>query len=105
MEVTIYANYGMLAHEYTPVFTLDSPISRPYDRLVVEIPDSTQDENGEIWVKLPGRKGQKPQTLKIGEMYPYTAELVAGKKDAPVLKWYAGMKPLKVLKRTNWEHM
>lgn len=104
MKVEVYANYGVLAHEYTPIFTLN-PISRPYDRLVVEIPDSTWDENGEIWVKLPGYKGQNPQTLKIGEQYPYTAELVAGKNDAPVLKWYAGMKPLKVLERTDWENM
>lgn len=110
MKVTIYANYGVLAHEYTPVFTLN-PISRPYDRLVVEIPGAEvrPDYNGEeaIFAPCPNGKGGH-KVLRVSGFLPEEAEIIPGKNDEPVLHWYAGRdrkKPLKVLERTNWENM
>lgn len=39
MKTTIYANYGVLAHEKQTVYST-SPISEVYDKLTVEIPAS-----------------------------------------------------------------
>lgn len=39
MKATIYANYGILAHELTPVYSADAPISNAFRKLIVEIPD------------------------------------------------------------------
>lgn len=39
MKTTIYANYGVLAHEKQTVYTTN-PISDVCDKLTVEIPDS-----------------------------------------------------------------
>lgn len=59
MTVKMYANYGTLAHEYTPVYGWTP--AEAYDRVSVEIPDEYQPyENtfGELCVHIPYR-GEK----------------------------------------------
>lgn len=61
MTVKMYANYGTLAHEYTPVYGWTP--AEAYDIVSVEIPDEyqpTTSEYGQLFVYLPYYKHPTP---------------------------------------------
>ena len=39
MKIPIYKSYGVLAHEYQPVYTWACPQSEIYDEIIVEVPN------------------------------------------------------------------
>ena len=83
MKTTIYANYGVLAHEYQTVYTATAPHghAKVSEQVIVEIPDDFKpyhNEIGEVIVNVPGMP------------WPYTlAEVLTTiNGDAPGLCWY-----------------
>lgn len=89
MEIKIYANYGVLAHEKEPVFTVGCPIEENLaDELTVIIPDEFEPyeaQYGAIALTLSGRK----YLLR---------EVLTNRGDDPVLSWYDGKEHWKKLK-------
>ena len=91
MKTTIYANYGVLAHEYQTVYTATAPhghakVSEP---VIVEIPDDFKpyhNDTGEVVVNVPGIP------------WPYTLDevLAAVNGEQPGLRWYDGHKEHRV---------
>ena len=84
MKAKIFANYGVLAHEYTCVYTetpaATATLSEPVN---VEIPDEYQPyetATGEIALVFPD--GLLPYML--GDV------LTTGKNDTPALRWVTG---------------
>ena len=56
MPITVYANYGVLAHEKTPVYTLH-PITGAYDKLSIQIPDDLyagENHAGDVLLTIGG---------------------------------------------------
>jgi hypothetical protein len=83
MEITIYANYGLLGHEKSPVYKQDK-IGDINEKVDIVLPDELnpkENEYGEITVELSGAR------------YPLNGMLRAGKDDKPILVWYDGEKP------------
>ena len=42
----IYKSYGVLAHEYQPVYTVDGPAAEIYDVVNVTLPDGWEEAEG-----------------------------------------------------------
>lgn len=81
MEITIYANYGVLAHEYRVVYTADNPHVHAdhADQLIVEIPEKYQPYTtveGSIALVINGT------SYMLGEVIDSTAA------DNPCIAWY-----------------
>lgn len=78
MEIKLYKNYGLLAHEKEPVYTYFIPVSAAHDLVTVDIPQiSGVNEYDEPLVSLDGRD------------YPLY-DVLATVDDALVLRWYDG---------------
>ena len=78
MEVKLYKNFGVLAHEKEPVYTYFVPAATAHDRVTVDIPQiSGTNEYDEPLVSLHGRD------------YPLH-DVLATVDDAPALRWYDG---------------
>ena len=78
MIKTVYASYGVLAHEKEPVYC-SGILSEVYDEVEVEIPDELiADENNldELILTLDGREY-------------LLHEVLSNRGDKPVLSWYA----------------
>lgn len=57
-KIKAFANYGMLAHEKEPVFTLHRLVSEISDEIEIEIPDEfkiSQNYSGEYLIDIPGK--------------------------------------------------
>lgn len=78
MEIKLYKNYGLLAHEKEPVYTYFIPVVAAHDLVTVDIPQiSGVNEYDEPLVSLDGRD------------YPLY-DVLATVDDAIVLRWYDG---------------
>lgn len=78
MEIKLYKNYGLLAHEKEPVYTYFIHVSAAHDLVTVDIPQiSGVNEYDEPLVSLDGRD------------YPLY-DVLATVDDAPALRWYDG---------------
>ena len=78
MEIKLYKNYGMLAHDKEPVYTYFIPVAAAYDLVTVDIPQvSGMNEYDEPLVSLGGRD------------YPL-CDVLSTVDDALVLRWYDG---------------
>lgn len=87
MKTTIYANYGVLAHEYQTIYTVTAPHghAKVSEQVIVEIPDDFKpyhNEAGEVVVNVPGM----PWPYMLGEV------LAAVDGELPGLRWYDGRK-------------
>lgn len=77
MEVTIYANYGMLAHEKETVYSM-CPATVVYEELTVILPDEIyagENHAGEILVDFDGS----------GCLYPFSRLLCNHNHNSPAL--------------------
>lgn len=77
MEVTIYANYGMLAHEKETVYSMN-PAAVIYKELTVILPDEIyagENYAGEILVDFDGS----------GCLYPFSRLLCSHNHNGPAL--------------------
>lgn len=93
MKVQIYANYGVLAHEYQIIFTANAPHrhSKVSDKITVEIPEEYQPHEttaGEIALHVPGMS------------WDYLLSEVLGSMDRmPALTWFDSHKTHRVMLR------
>lgn len=78
MEIKLYKNYGLLAHEKEPVCTYFIPVAAAHDLVTVDIPQvSGTNEYDEPLVSLGGRDYLLYDVLVTVD-------------DALVLRWYDG---------------
>ena len=78
MEIKLYKNYGLLAHEKEPVYTYFIPVAAAHDLVTVDIPQiSGMNEYDEPIVSLDGMD------------YPLY-DVLSTVDDAPALRWYDG---------------
>ena len=78
MEIKLYKNFGVLAHEKEPVYTYFTPAAAAHDRVAVGIPQvSGLNEYDEPLLSLNGRD------------YPLH-DVLTTVDDAPALRWYDG---------------
>lgn len=81
MKVTVYANYGVLAHEKRTAYsTVPMETAKFSEPVVAEIPDSLnprETEGGEIVITLDGSAW-------------LLSEVLTNAGDKPVLRWYTG---------------
>lgn len=80
MKYKLYASYGVLAHEKTPIFSDTIPASDAYSVITVEIPDEyplSENDLGETLIDIEGKTYLLQEVLK-------------NKGDDPVLSWYDG---------------
>ena len=84
MNLEIFANYGVLAHEYQTIYTCTAPHvhAAASDRVVVEIPDEL----------IAGRNYLDILLIKIpGEAWPCPLpDMLASWGGRPCLIWYDG---------------
>lgn len=82
MEIKLYESYGVLAHEYEPVYTEQAPLTNAYNVVTVEIPD-----------EYPISESITNETLIDidGETY-LLLQVLSNVKDAPALQWYDGQR-------------
>lgn len=87
MKATIFANYGVLAHEYQTIYTATAPHrhTKVSEQITVEIPDSFQPHisaSGEIVLHVDGMP------------WPYTLDelLTTTTGKIPALHWYDGQR-------------
>lgn len=86
MRTSVYANYGVLAHEYQTIYTANAPHCHATvsDKLEVEIPDEFDpylNVNGAIVITVPGVQ------------WKHTLDEVIGCMDSfPAICWYDGSK-------------
>lgn len=84
MKVTIYANFGVLAHEYQIIYTATAPHrhAKVAEQVTVEIPDEYQPyetATGEVALSLPGMS------------WTYLLSEVLGSMDRlPAITWFDG---------------
>lgn len=76
VEVTIYAQYGVLGHEKHPVYAFGR--SEICDEVTVEIP-------GELII---GRNAYNDILLRLGCMVYRLSEALTNAEDRPALRWY-----------------
>lgn len=74
----IYASYGVLAHEYKPVYSVDRPASRAYDKIYVSLPEG--------WAWGENITGQTLIISPDGETY-LANDILTNLGDKPALKW------------------
>lgn len=78
MKKLLYASYGVLGHEYRPVFTLQGPTTDHYDVYEIELPEGwswAENSAGELLIEAPD-----------GVLYlPH--EIITNRGDTPVLSW------------------
>lgn len=79
--MTIYKNWGVLAHEKQPVYTCDNPITEAYDVVNVRLPDN--------WTAGANRYGETLIAVPNGKTY-LGDEILTNWGDAPALRWYDG---------------
>lgn len=93
MKATIYANYGVLAHEYQTIYTASAPHCHATvsDKLEIEIPEEFNpylNDTEDIVITIPGMP------------WPYRLEEVIGDADGfPAICWYDGGKNHRVMLR------
>ena len=93
MKVTIYANYGVLAHEYQTIYTVYNPhcYAVTYDMLTVVIPDEFRprlNDMDDVVIDIPGMTCS------------YMLSDVLGSVDGfPAICWYDGNKNQSVMLR------
>lgn len=74
----IYKSYGVLAHEYQPVYTADVPASEIYDEVNVTLPDG--------WEVAEGDFGDTLLVSPAGETH-IGNEILSNWGDLPALIW------------------
>lgn len=84
MQVKIYANYGVLAHEYQTIYTygVEHCHAVTSDIVTVDIPDdliSGENYTGDPLLKLPGTKFLWP-----------LSEALSHYGNKPCLRWFDG---------------
>lgn len=95
MTTTIYANYGVLAHDKQTVFTAVSPADAALsEELTVDIPDEC-----EPYEAIVGTIA-----LKLGGHIYHLGEALASRNDAPALRWcdqygHTHYMPLRIVER------
>lgn len=90
MRITIWANYGTLAHEKEVVYSIaPSEIS---EAIHVEIPDAYETVSGAIAVTVDPAPYGEPSALMLQELLGNANQRGEGGKipDRPVLRWYDG---------------
>ena len=82
MKTKIYANYGVLAHEYQTIYTVSNPHVHAtcHDIITVEIPDKYQ----------PYITVDESIALIIDGTPYMLDEVIASTADKPCIKWYNG---------------
>lgn len=75
----IYKSYGVLAHEYQPVYTAYVPASEIYDVVNVTLPDG--------WEEAEGVFGDTLIVSPDGETY-LANKILTNWGDRPALIWY-----------------
>ena len=79
MKIPIYKSYGVLAHEYQPVYTWACPQSDVYDEIIVEVPN------------VDGENCDGDPLVNLGDGLVYPLRMVLGSwGDEPALIWYDG---------------
>lgn len=79
MIIKIYKSYGVLAHEYHPVYTWRCPQSDIYDEISVDIPN------------IDGENCDGDPLVNLGDGLIYPLQMVLGNwGDEPALVWYDG---------------
>lgn len=80
MKIPIYKSYGVLAHEYQPVYTWACPKSDVYDEIIVEVPN------------VDGENCDGDPLVNLGDGLVYPLRMVLGNwGDEPALVWYDGV--------------
>lgn len=93
MTTTIYANYGVLAHEYQTIYTAGAPHCHAAvsEKLEVEIPDEFRpylNDTDDIVINIPDMP------------WPYMFREVIGAMDGfPAICWHDGIKHHKIMLR------
>lgn len=79
MKIPIYKSYGVLAHEYQPVYSWACPQSEIYDEIVVEVPN------------VDGENCYGQPLVNFGDGVVYPLPMVLDNwGDEPALIWYDG---------------
>lgn len=81
-KLTIYASYGVLAHEKLPVYTVSRPASDIYDTYTAILPEgwkTAENDAGELLIEAPDG------TLHLAN------QLISNDGDKCVLRWYEGL--------------
>jgi hypothetical protein len=79
MIKTVYAAYGVLAHEKRPVFSVHAPASDIYDEVKIVIPDEL----------IVGENNIGEPILNLDGVEYLLSEALSNRGDMPVLRWYA----------------
>lgn len=82
MKVKIYANYGVLGHDKSPVYRFGYPCSEFYDKYDVIIPDCFKVDLNEANDLLI--------TLSSGDIY-LARDLIHTINDSPAFVWFDGL--------------
>lgn len=77
----IYKSYGVLAHEKTPVYTFDGPVSEIFDAVEVSLPEG--------WSVAHNAVGQTLVDSPDGITY-LGREILSNRGYDPVFRWYDG---------------
>lgn len=84
INYNIFASYGVLAHEYQPVYTVGHSANEHYEQLTIRLPHVVGvDDQDEPLVRLDG------ETYRL-------RDVLTNRGDAPALSCYDGV-------RTRWE--
>ena len=75
----IYKSYGVLAHEYQPVYTVDGPAAEIYDVVNVTLPEG--------WEVDEGAFGGTLIVSPAGDTY-IGNDIISNWGDRPALIWY-----------------
>ena len=71
----VYKSYGVLAHEYQPVYTVDKPAAEIYDVVNIILPDGWQVAEGAfgdtLIVSPNGEHTSGTRSSPIGEIVPH----------------------------------
>ena len=81
MKIRLYRSMGVLAHEHTPVYTMDAPASDYYDVVAVSLPDG--------WSVGSNAAGESLIYGPSGEVW-LANQVVSNEGDSPALRWYDG---------------
>lgn len=79
--IDLYASFGVLAHEYKPVYTFDAPVSSAYDKYVLTVPDG--------WSIDRAESGDAVVTAPDGTTYT-PSEILTNRGDRPAFCWFDG---------------
>lgn len=78
MTMTIYANYGVLAHEFQTLYSVSCPVTEVFDKVTVDIPNVT------------GYTATGEPVLTLSGMDYMLSDVLGSWGDAPAIFWFDG---------------